>query len=241
MIHVIAVITAKPGMRDAVLREFRANMPAVHAEQGCVEYAPAIDAEGIGSFQTAFGPDTFVAIEKWESAEALKAHAAAEASGLPAVADDSGLAVDVLHGAPGIFSARWAGRHGDDTANLELLLAQLGDIPDEHRAAGFVCAAALVTPEGAEHLEFGHLRGTLLHEPVGDGGFGYDPVLRPDGLDVSCAQLDPEHKNRISHRGQAIEAITPMVAGLLGLKMPEEGVGRPESNGQDAPDEGQED
>ena len=77
MIHVIAVITAKPGLRDAVLREFRANMPAVHAEQGCVEYAPAIDAEGIGSFQTAFGPDTFVAIEKWESAEALKAHAAA--------------------------------------------------------------------------------------------------------------------------------------------------------------------
>ena len=77
MIHVIAVITAKPGMRDAVLREFRANMPAVHAEQGCVEYAPAIDAEGIGSFQTPFGPDTIVAIEKWESAEALKAHAAA--------------------------------------------------------------------------------------------------------------------------------------------------------------------
>ena len=77
MIHVIAVITARPGLRDAVLREFRANMPAVHAEQGCVEYAPAIDAEGIGSFQTAFGPDTFVAIEKWESAEALKAHAAA--------------------------------------------------------------------------------------------------------------------------------------------------------------------
>ena len=77
MIHVIAVITAKPGMRDAVLREFRANMPAVHAEQGCVEYAPAIDAEEIGSFQTPFGPDTFVAVEKWESAEALKAHAAA--------------------------------------------------------------------------------------------------------------------------------------------------------------------
>ena len=77
MIHVIAVITARPGLRDAVLREFRAKMPAVHAEQGCVEYAPAFDAEGIGSFQTAFGPDTFVAIEKWESAEALKAHAAA--------------------------------------------------------------------------------------------------------------------------------------------------------------------
>ena len=77
MIHVIAVITAKPGQREAVLREFRANMPAVHAEDGCLEYGPAIDAEGIGSIQTAFGPDTFVVIEKWASAEALKAHAAA--------------------------------------------------------------------------------------------------------------------------------------------------------------------
>jgi quinol monooxygenase YgiN len=77
VIHVIAVITAKPGMREDVLREFRANMPAVHAEQGCIEYGPAIDAEGIGSFQTAYGPDTFVVLEKWESAEALKAHAAA--------------------------------------------------------------------------------------------------------------------------------------------------------------------
>jgi XTP/dITP diphosphohydrolase len=145
----------------------------------------------------------------------LKAHAAARASGLPAVADDSGLAVDILHGAPGIFSARWAGRHGDDTANLELLLAQLGDIGDEHRAAGFVCAAALVTPEGAEHVEFGHLRGTLLHEPVGEHGFGYDPVLRPDGLELSCAQLDPEHKNRISHRGRAMAALAAHLVALL--------------------------
>lgn len=145
----------------------------------------------------------------------LKARAAAEASGLPAVADDSGLAVDVLHGAPGIFSARWSGRHGDDRANLQLLLAQLADIDDEHRGAGFVCAAALVTPDGHEHVELGHLRGTLLREPAGEHGFGYDPVLRPDGLDVSCAQLEPAHKNRISHRGQAMAALAPHLVQLL--------------------------
>ena len=76
MIHVVAIITAKPGQREAILKEFRANMPAVHAEKGCIEYGPAIDAEGMGSFQTKFGPDSFVVIEKWESADALKAHAA---------------------------------------------------------------------------------------------------------------------------------------------------------------------
>ena len=185
-----------------------AELPGLDVERAVV------DAGSLGL------PDVRETGTTFQANALLKAHAAAEASGLPAVADDSGLAVDVLHGAPGIFSARWAGRHGDDTANLELLLAQLGDIPDEHRAAGFVCAAALVTPEGAEHLEFGHLRGTLLHEPVGDGGFGYDPVLRPDGLDVSCAQLDPEHKNRISHRGQAMAALAPHLVALLSQRAP---------------------
>ena len=97
MIHVIAVITAKPGQREAILQEFRANMPAVHAEQGCVEYAPAIDAEGIGSFQTPFGPDTFVAIEKWESAEALKAHAAAPHMKAYAAKTKDMLASRVIH------------------------------------------------------------------------------------------------------------------------------------------------
>ncbi len=97
MIHVIAVITAKPGMRDAVLQEFRANMPAVYAEQGCVEYAPAVDAEGIGSFQTPFGPDTFVVIEKWESAEALKAHAAAPHMKAYAAKTTDMIATRVIH------------------------------------------------------------------------------------------------------------------------------------------------
>ncbi|MGO1342613.1 MAG: non-canonical purine NTP pyrophosphatase, partial [Cellulosimicrobium funkei] len=110
----------------------------------------------------------------------IKARALVAATGLPAVADDSGLAVDVLGGAPGIFSARWAGRHGDDVANLELLLAQLGDVRAEHRAAGFVCAAALVTPDGTEVVRTGEMRGTLLTAPRGANGFGYDPILLPD-------------------------------------------------------------
>lgn len=145
----------------------------------------------------------------------LKARALAAATGLVAIADDSGLAVDVLGGAPGIFSARWSGRHGDDRANLELLLAQLGDVPDEHRAAGFVCAAALVTPAGEEVVREGHLRGTLLRTPRGDGGFGYDPILLPEGETRSTAELPAEEKNAISHRGEAFRALAPEIARVL--------------------------
>jgi XTP/dITP diphosphohydrolase len=146
----------------------------------------------------------------------LKAYALAQATGLPAIADDSGLCVDVLNGAPGIFSARWAGRHGDDKANLELLLAQLTDIADEHRGAHFVCAAALVLPDGTERVVEGRLRGVLRHAPVGTNGFGYDPVLQPEGETRTCAELSPEEKNAISHRGQAFRALVPMVRELLG-------------------------
>lgn len=145
----------------------------------------------------------------------LKARALAAFTGLPAVADDSGLSVDVLGGAPGIFSARWAGRHGDDAANLDLLLAQLADIKDPHRGARFVCAAALVTPDGHEHVETGALVGTLAHAPRGAGGFGYDPVLVPLGDDRTCAELTPEEKNAISHRGQAFRALAPAVVEVL--------------------------
>nr|WP_156266727.1 RdgB/HAM1 family non-canonical purine NTP pyrophosphatase [Kocuria sediminis] len=146
----------------------------------------------------------------------LKARSAAAATGLIAVADDSGLAVDVLHGAPGIFSARWSGRHGDDAANLRLLLDQLADIPDAHRGAEFVCAAALATPDGREHVETGTLRGTLLREPVGEGGFGYDPVLLPEGSDRSVAQLTRAEKNAVSHRGRAMTALLPHLLAALG-------------------------
>ncbi|HET7140127.1 MAG TPA: RdgB/HAM1 family non-canonical purine NTP pyrophosphatase [Arthrobacter sp.] len=151
----------------------------------------------------------------------LKARAVAEATGLVAIADDSGLAVDVLGGAPGIFSARWSGRHGDDAANLRLLLEQLSDVPDGHRGAAFVCAAALAVPgpgPGAgsrEVVEYGQLEGTLLREPRGDGGFGYDPVLQPAGEDRSCAELSAEEKNAISHRGKAFRALLPAIVEAL--------------------------
>ncbi|GIG28355.1 RdgB/HAM1 family non-canonical purine NTP pyrophosphatase [Cellulomonas marina] len=169
----------------------------------------------------------------------IKARALAAATGLPAVADDSGLAVDVLGGAPGIFSARWAGRHGDDAANLALLLAQLADIAPEHRGARFVCAAALVVPAGAagvageaadgfEHVELGTLEGTLATAPRGGHGFGYDPVLVPTGSDRTCAELDPAEKNAISHRGAAFRALAPVVARVL---VPSSGSGRGSGRG----------
>ncbi len=162
----------------------------------------------------------------------LKARTVAAATGLVAVADDSGLSVDVLGGAPGIFSARWSGRHGDDDANTALLLAQLADIDDAHRAARFICAAALAVPGTAagadggaapaavgllavEHVEHGELPGVLLRAPRGDGGFGYDPILVPDGLCVSCAELAPEDKNAISHRGQAFRKLLPHIIAAL--------------------------
>jgi len=151
----------------------------------------------------------------------IKARALVAATGLPAVADDSGLAVDVLGGAPGIFSARWAGHHGDDVANLELLLGQLGDVPAEHRGAGFVCAAALVTPDGVEVVRTGEMRGTLLTAPRGENGFGYDPILLPDeqpgtaAAPRSAAELSPAEKNAISHRGKAFRALAPDVVAAL--------------------------
>ncbi|MFB7905538.1 RdgB/HAM1 family non-canonical purine NTP pyrophosphatase [Kitasatospora sp. NPDC056076] len=146
----------------------------------------------------------------------LKAHALARATGLPAVADDSGLCVDVLNGAPGIFSARWAGKHGDDLANLNLLLAQLSDIAEPHRGAHFFCAAALALPDGTERVVEGRLLGTLRTAPAGDGGFGYDPILQPLGETRTCAELTADEKNAISHRGKAFRGLAPVVKDLIG-------------------------
>ena len=137
----------------------------------------------------------------------LKAVAVAEATGLPALADDSGLAVDVLGGSPGVFSARWAGAHGQDRANLDLLLAQLSDVPDAHRSAAFVCAAALAMPDGGLVVREGRMPGTLAREPRGDGGFGYDPILVVEGDSRTAAELSIQDKNAISHRGRAFRAL----------------------------------
>ena len=145
----------------------------------------------------------------------IKARALVAATGLAAVADDSGLVVDVLGGAPGIFSARWCGHHGDDEANLRLLLDQLADVPDPHRTARFRCAAVLVTPDGAEVVEHGDLAGTLTTAPRGANGFGYDPVLVPDGERRTCAELSATEKNARSHRGTAFRALAPAVVAVL--------------------------
>ena len=145
----------------------------------------------------------------------LKAREAVRYTGLPAVADDSGITVDALNGMPGVLSARWSGRHGDDSANTALLLGQLADVPDERRGAAFVCAAALVTPHGGEHVIERQWRGQVVREPRGSNGFGYDPVFVPDGLELTSAELEPAEKDARSHRGQAFAALVPEIARVL--------------------------
>ena len=145
----------------------------------------------------------------------LKAREMCAASGIPAIADDSGLCVDYLNGDPGIFSARWAGSHGDDKANTAKVLASLADVQDEKRSAHFTCVAALALPDGRTHVEEGKFEGWILREPIGDQGFGYDPIFRPDGYSISSAQMSAEEKDEISHRGKSLRAIAPHVINLL--------------------------
>ncbi|SDE01011.1 RdgB/HAM1 family non-canonical purine NTP pyrophosphatase [Auraticoccus monumenti] len=147
----------------------------------------------------------------------LKARACVAATGLPALADDSGLEVDVLNGMPGVRSARWAGVHGDDRANLELLLRQVDDVPAGERGARFVCALALVLPDGTEHVERRVWEGRLATAPVGENGFGYDPVFLPEGAGGStAAELEPAEKDAVSHRGQAVRAMASTLSTVLG-------------------------
>lgn len=160
-------------------------------------------------------PDVAETGETFEANALLKAHAVARASGLLAVADDSGLAVDALNGMPGILSARWSGRHGDDRANLELVLGQLADVPDERRAARFVCAAALARPDGTERVAVGEVKGQIIREPLGSNGFGYDPIFRPVGHELTFAQLTAQQKDSISHRAQALAHLVPVLRELL--------------------------
>ena len=147
----------------------------------------------------------------------LKARAIASYTGLPAVADDSGLCVDALHGMPGVFSARWAGKHGDDQANLDLVLGQLADV--SARGAQFVCVAALVLPGDPVRREWtttGVLAGELTRAPRGSNGFGYDPIFLPGGMSATTAELAPEEKDAISHRGRAFRALAPVIAAHVG-------------------------
>jgi len=158
------------------------------------------------------GPETGATFAENALAKAFEAVAH---TGLASVADDSGLAVDAMNGMPGVLSARWAGRHGDDRANLELLLGQLTDVPDDRRGAGFVCAAAYALPDGRHEVVLGEMRGTLTRGPRGSGGFGYDPLLVPDGLTVTSAELTPAEKDAISHRGKAFRLLAPRLLAAL--------------------------
>lgn len=172
-----------------------------------------IDLVGMDAYPEV--PDVVESGTTFQANALLKARAVAEATGLPAVADDSGLAVDVMGGAPGIFSARWSGRHGDDEANTALLLAQLSDVPDEHRSASFVCVAALARKDGEQRWVAGRMPGAVIRTPRGTGGFGYDPIFVPSGQDRTSAELSAAEKDAISHRGQAFQALVPLIRELL--------------------------
>ena len=166
------------------------------------------------------GTDSFPNLDDVEETEdsfignaLLKAHAVAKATGLPAIADDSGLSVNALNGAPGIFSARYAGTHGDDLANLNKVLKNMEGVLD--RSAAFNCAAAFAKPDGFELVVEEKLIGRLTTTPVGESGFGYDPIFIPDGFEITTAQMDPALKDQISHRGMAFRALVPKVFSAL--------------------------
>lgn len=145
----------------------------------------------------------------------LKAHAVARATGLIAIADDSGIAVDALNGMPGVLSVYWAGRARDDVANLRLLLEQLEDVPEERRGAAFVCAAAAATPDGRELLVEERMEGSIIRAPRGSGGFGYDPIFVPTGEQRTTAEMSPAEKDAISHRGSAFRTLAPLLDELF--------------------------
>jgi XTP/dITP diphosphohydrolase len=142
----------------------------------------------------------------------LKARAAVAHTNLPSLADDSGLCVDAMNGMPGVFSARWAGRQPGRPREYELLLDQMADVPDERRGAAFVASVVLALPDGTEHVAEGRLTGRIAREPRGQGGFGYDPVFIPDGESRTLAEMTPEEKDAISHRGRALRRIAPILA-----------------------------
>ena len=175
-----------------------------------------ISLAGLDAFPGA--PDVPETGATFEANALLKARAIAAYTKLPTVADDSGLCVDALNGMPGVLSARWAGQHGDDQANLDLLLAQIAEVPDARLGARFVCAAALVVPADGLPCEWavtGQVEGRLISAPRGTGGFGYDPIFQADGFDVTTAEMTPDAKDAISHRGRAFRALVPFITGRL--------------------------
>ncbi|MCW2946758.1 MAG: non-canonical purine pyrophosphatase, rdgB/HAM1 family [Actinoallomurus sp.] len=168
-----------------------------------------IDVIGLDEFPDA--PDVPETELTFEGNALLKARAIAAHTGLPSVADDSGLCVDALNGMPGVFSARWSGRHGDDQANLDLLLGQLSDVAPEHRGARFVCVAAIAWPSGEEDAVEGLMDGCVVDAPRGTNGFGYDPIFVAEGESRTTAEMPPDEKDAISHRGKAFRALAELL------------------------------
>lgn len=182
------------------------NNPKKLAEVRRVVGAADLDVEFLSLSEFPSYPEPEETEKTFEGNAILKAQAAAQHTGVEAIADDSGINVEELNDMPGVRSARWAGPACDDTANNELLLAQMDGVPEDRRAAKFVCALAHVTPGGKRRVFRGEMPGRLATEPLGDNGFGYDPVFLPDDHDVTTAQMSSEDKDAISHRGQAVHA-----------------------------------
>ena len=170
-----------------------------------------LDVEILGS--DAFGdlPEIEETGSTFAENSLIKARAVSTHTGLIAIADDSGLCVDALDGQPGIYSARWAGEGATDESNLDLVLEQIRDVEPAHRTAHCACAAALVLPSGEEYVVHGQVNGVLLTQRRGEGGFGYDPIFLPDGFDATTAEMTPEQKDAISHRGQAMRSLVPVI------------------------------
>jgi len=188
---------------------------ATHNAHKAREFQQLLSGEIPGLEIVAYdGPEPVEDGVSFEENAVIKARAAAAHTGLPALADDSGICVEVMGGAPGIFSARWAGSHGDASANLRLLLDQLADIPDTDRGAHFTATLALVTPEGEPTVVQGIWPGSIAREPQGENGHGYDPIFLPDGREVTAAQLTAAEKNAESHRARALSAIVPALREL---------------------------
>lgn len=201
MSHKLVLATRNQGKIEEFRRILEELAPGQIDLIGVDQFPHLVDVDETGS--------TF------EENSLLKARYTSEATGLPAIADDSGLCVDALNGDPGIYSARWAGTHGDDRANLEKVLEQLKDVPDENRTAYFICVASLVLPDGRQQVAEGRFEGHILHAPVGNNGFGYDPIFQPLGMSISSAQMSAAEKDLVSHRGKSLRSLTPHVIQML--------------------------
>ncbi|CCQ15859.1 Nucleoside-triphosphatase [Rhodococcus sp. AW25M09] len=203
-------------MADSKLLVASRNMKKLRELRRVLDAAGVTGIELVGLDEVPPFPEAPETGATFEDNALAKARDGASATGLPCVADDSGIEIDALNAMPGVLSARWSGTHGRDDANTALVLAQLSDTPDERRGAAFVSACALVVPGGAETVVRGEWRGVVAREPSGDNGFGYDPIFVPEGDGRSAAQLSPDEKDAASHRGRALRTLVPALEELAG-------------------------